>query len=713
MAGKTASFIQEEYVPYVSHNDYSEITLRGVILSAILAVVLGAANIYLGLLVGLTVSASIPASVISMACLKWFKDSNILENNLVQTAASAGEALAAGVIFTLPGMVVMNNKRDQGDPVFANVEGWDTFLGVNYLYSTFLAMFGGLLGIAWSIPLRKALIVEMKPPLQFPEGVATAQVLQAGEKGGNAVKAVGAGAGVGAGIALFESMGLWKGKWGFGWFFTDVVGSAFYPCWFEIAAKPALLGVGYIVGLNIAGVLFLGSMINYFAIIPVSAYLNGRWDRDEWLAEQANATNPLAFAPDTVAGREFGETRYIGVGMMIIGGLWSLFAIRHALWKSVKLGYTEFKAAFSKKKGAHANPAQDSAGVTTTNLKSSESTMSSDQTTSIARWDRDIPFNYILLAIALTILPLYILFSSFSDEWAACLLLSIVILPVSFLFSAVAAYMAGLVGSSNNPVSGVTICSSLILSALILALFGADNPLGPPTAVIMCCAVASCCAISGDNMQDLKAGYMLGATPWKQEIMMAVGVISTSLVVAPILELLNQAYTLGEAPLTAPQATIIATIPSGLISGNLPWTYIGVGIGLGALVILIDNVLQKFKFSFRLPVLAFAIAVYLPGSYLTSIFLGALVHIFAKTDPHDQASEGVLYSAGLVAGDALFGIFLAVPVVITSNPDVFMVVSDVQYWPIIFPFIFLVGSMTWVAKFKPFTGKRTQTDSEF
>merc|ERR1719498_19032 len=227
----------------------------------------------------------------------------------------------------------------------------------------------------------------------------------------------------------------------------------------------------------------------------------------------------------------------------------------------------------------------------------------------------------------------------------------------------------------------------------------------------MCCAVASCCAISGDNMQDLKAGYMLGATPWKQEIMMAVGVISTSLLVAPILELLNQAYTLGEEPLTAPQATIIATIPSGLISGNLPWTYIGTGVGLGALVIFIDLLLEKFKAPFRLPVLAFAIAIYLPGSYLTSIFLGALVHIFANTSPHDQASEGVLYSAGLVAGDALFGIFLAIPVVITSSSTVLQVIDKPLYWPIIFPFMILVGSMTWIAKSKPFTGTQTIAES--
>eukprot|EP00127_Corallochytrium_limacisporum_P007480 Clim_evm2s253 gene=Clim_evmTU2s253 len=679
---KVVTEVEETEVPHVTHNDYKEITLRAILLSALLAVVLGAANVYLGLLVGLTVSASIPASVISMACLRLFKDSNILENNIVQTAASAGEALAAGVIFTLPGLVIMNNERDNGNPVFEGVEGWDSFMGSNYFYSTFLAMFGGLLGIAWSVPLRRALIVDLRPRLKFPEGVATAQVLKSGEQGGNSVKAVIAGGGLGAGISLLESMGLWYSTLDFGWFYENA-----YPSYFSFEVKPALLGVGYIVGPKIAGVLMLGSIINYWVIIPVSAAINGRWNEEDWDVDTMGEFNVA-----NVAGAEFAETRYIGVGMMLIGGVWSLISIRKALVTGISAGVKQFKSAFSKKS------------------RTPEFT-ERDEDILVRRYERDVPFWLVGATIVATIIPLYVMFSIFSDEWGYCIVMAIFVAVVSFLFSAVAAYMAGLVGSSNNPVSGVTICSSLILSGLILGMFGSDNPLGPPTAVMMCCAVACACAISGDNMQDLKCGHLLGATPWKQEIIMAVGVVSTSFVIAPILELLDEAYTLGEG-LAAPQATVIATIPSGIISGTLPWTYIGLGIGMGALIIMLDKYLEYKQASFRLPVLAFAISTYLPMGYLSPIFLGSCVHYLAGTDPENQAAEGVLYSAGLVAGDSIFGILLAIPVIVTSDADVLEVVSDPVNWFWILPLAALMGSMYHFAKNEPFTSQDRLSTAE-
>lgn len=658
-----------QFVPYVTHNNFKEITLRGTILSIVLAVVLGAANVYLGLLVGLTVSASIPASVMSMAALRCFKDSNILENNIVQTAASAGEALAAAAIFTLPGLVIMNTERDLGNPTFQGVQGWDTFLGSNYAYVTFLTFFGGCLGIAYSIPLRRALLIEIEPPLKFPEGVATAQVLRSGEKGGKAVYAVGAGTLLGTTTKLFETLGLYSPTLGVGWLYKNM-----YPSYIGLNVSSALFGVGYIVGPNVGIVLFLGSMCQYLIMIPISAVINNRWSESEW-----DVSSNGEFNGENVAGAEFGEARYAGIGLMVIGGIWSLINLRAALVTSVKFGIRQLRG-----KQSDANQVSNNDGLP-------------------ARLDQDFPFKLTLAIIGGTIIPLYILFSAFSDSWARCLLMAVVVSVLSFLFASVAAYMAGLVGSSNNPVSGVTISSSLVISALILGLWGADDPIGPPTAVIMCCAVASACAISGDNMQDLKAGYLLGATPWKQELAMILGVTVTSVVIAPILELLNAAYTLGVG-LEAPQASIIATIPVGIINGTLPWAYIGVGAALGAVIIVIDKLLERKGCSFRLPVLAFAVAFYLPCAYLVPIFLGSMLHFLAGTTPDDNASEGVLYCAGLVAGDALFGIISAIPIVASSDGNIMRVVGYEKSWPALFPLVAILTSITLMAKYSPFTG---------
>lgn len=656
----------EEFVPHVTHDDFKEITVRGIIMSIFLTIVLGAANVYLGLYVSLTVSASIPASVLATALLKCFKDSNILEVNIVQTAASSGEALAAGAIFTLPGMVIMNTQRDLGNPVFEGVEGWDTFLGSNYLYGTFLCMFGGFLGICWSIPLRRALILEIEPPLKFPEGVATAQVVKSGEKGASGSLAILAGGILGTVATLFDSLGICNPLMGFGWFYNGA-----YPSYFALNVKAALLGVGYIVGPNIAGVLFLGSMLHYWVVIPASSAIRGGYPESEW-----NTTELGPHDPKTATNLEFGDTRYIGIGLMVVGGIWSLITIRTALTTAVKMGIQEFKKCGK------------------VDMKSTK------------RTERDIPFSILFFVIVGSIIPLYIMFSYYSDEWGYCVVMATFVILTSFLFSAVAAYMAGLVGSSNNPVSGVTICSCLILSGLIIGMFGADNPMGPPTTVIMCTAVACACAIAGDNIQDLKSGHLLGGTPWKQEAVMLLGVGVTSLVIPAILELLDAAYVLGVG-LEAPQATIIATIPVGLANGTLPWDYIGAGAALGVLIIILDKILESKGCSFRLPVLAFAVSFYLPIYYLTPIFLGSLVHFVAGSNPDNQASEGILYSAGLIAGDAITGIIMAIPIVVLGSSDALKVIEDPQVWPSVILMFAIFGSMAYVGRYSPFT-KREQ-----
>jgi putative OPT family oligopeptide transporter len=668
----------DKHVPHVQHDDYAEITLRGTVLAIFLAIMLGAANVYLGLLVGMTVSASIPASVMSMACLKFMErlgcaKANILENNIVQTAASAGEALASGIIMTLPGLVILNTERSEGNPIYANVDGWSSFMGSNYFYTTFLALFGGVLGIMWSIPLRRALIVEIEPKLRFPEGVAVAQVLKSGEAGGNSVQAVGAGAGLGGVVNLLVSMGIFGESMGAAWFYTSKSGSMVFPTSINVNVKSALLGVGYIIGPKVGSVLFFGSLFQWLVCVPVSAFVGGRYNASEVVGVQS--------AMDLASAENRNYSRYIGVGIMLVGGVWTLLSLRKALVAAVKVSVGQFKKQLAARR----------AGVAAAEIAA------------VPRTERDMPFLFIVGMLILSIIPLYVMLASFSGEWGWMVLMTIVIFVISFLFSAVGGYMAGLVGSSNNPISGVTICSSLLLSGLIIAILGADNPAAPSVSVMMTVAVATAVAISGDNMQDLKSGHILGATPWKQEAAMLVGVASASLVFAPVLELLNGAYGIGGATgLPAPQASIMASIPAGIVSGTLPWAHIGVGVALGALIICVDLWLEHKKSSVRLPVLAFAVSCYLPSGYMVSIFAGSMMHFFAGTNSEGDASDGILYSAGLVAGDSLMGILLAIPVVATSNANVLVVTNEPQEWMSWAFLALILYSLYYIGLYQPF-----------
>mmetsp|Transcript_16375 Transcript_16375/g.28396 ORF Transcript_16375/g.28396 Transcript_16375/m.28396 type:complete len:691 (-) Transcript_16375:2757-4829(-) len=658
-----------EFVPHVTHDEYPELTFRSIVLSCILSVVLGSANVYLGLLVGMTISASIPASVISMSILKFFKNSNILENNIVQTGASSGEALAAGCLFTIPGLVIMNVRRDQGDPTFAGVQGWDSFLGMNYFYVSFLAFFGGILGIMWSIPIRRALLLEIKPALCFPEGVATAEVLKSGQRNGKSIFSVICGALIGMFTKLFESMNLYKTKLGFGFFINAS------PVYYSMTVSASLIGVGYIIGPYIGAVLMMGSVLQWWVVVPVSSKINDRWYESDW-----NVTAQGPYTAEAAANSEFGESKYIGVGLMIIGGIWALVSLRQALYKSITFGVSQFKRAAKR---------------TTSKVGDGHVVQS--------RTDKDIPFHITMGVAALVVVALYFIFASFSDQWGWCVILAILVTVLSFLFSSIAAYMAGLVGSSNNPISGTTICSALAISGLVLAMFGKDDPLGPPTVVILSCAVACSSAIGGDNLQDLKSGYLLGATPWKQEVIMVAGVAAASFTIAPILELLHVAYVIGVG-LEAPQASIIAAIPVGIINGTLPWVYIGVGIGLGAVIIAIDCVLARFDCKFRLPVLAFAVSMYLPSSYISTIFLGSLIPLFfAPAGGLGHASEGVLSAAGLITGEALVGILTAIPIAVAGKSSVLHVVDTPELWPCVFPLVIILVFQAYSSKYQPFT----------
>ena len=639
-----------------------EITIKALILGVVLSMVLAAANAYLGLFAGMTVSASIPAAVISMGVLRLFRKSNILENNIVQTAASAGESLAAGVIFTLPALVIMGF--------------WEDF---NFFWVAIIAGFGGTLGVLFTIPLRRSLIVE--GDLKFPEGIATAEVLETGQQGGSGIVYIAVASVAGA---MFK-----VGAKGIG-FWPEVVevagrvkGSIAY---FGSNLSPALLSVGYIVGLNIAVLIFLGGALNWYAAIPFVAA------QDEWPVYQleSEAENPdggnvftLAYEtidPDTTtaqieaaikhnadvdaqlgtaveavdyAGRIWSKrTRYLGVGGMLLGGLWTIFAMRKSLFSGITSGLRAYRQVTDGEK-------------------------------TIARTEKDMSMKWVLILIIASIIPLFLVYQYFVKDVTVSLPMAAVMLVAGFVFSAVAAYMAGLVGSSNNPISGVTIATVTVSALLLVVLMGRDNVNGPAAAIIIGSVVCCAAAIAGDNMQDLKAGQIVGATPWRQQVMQLVGTASAALIIAPVLMLLHKAYGFrgqpgaGSDALSAVQANLMASVAQGVFKGDLPWTYIFIGMGIAAAVIALDEYLKHIGSTFRTPVLAVTIGIYLPLELAVPIFLGGLIHYATKRFHTRQKTakeqieasnrNGLLFASGLITGEALMGIMLAIPIIILKQ----------------------------------------------
>ena len=598
-----------EHRPYVSPStSLPEITIKSLFLGIVLAIVLGAANAYLGLFAGLTVSASIPAAVISMALLRSFKSSNILENNIVQTAASAGESVSAGVIFTIPALVILGT--------------WTEF---NYWETTMIAGFGGFLGVLFTIPLRRALIIET--PLRFPEGVATAEILKVGEGGGTGVRNIAAAGAIGAIFKLGETgLRLWGG----------VIEQATYAggtiLYIGSNLSPALIGVGYIVGLNIAALVFIGGALNWFVALPILALVNG-------IAPDESAVTAAGVLWST-------QTRYLGVGAMVVGGLWALVKLRTSLIQGIRSGAVAYRKTRDGGMGG------------------------------TARTERDIPMQWIGIALALSVIPLYFIFNHITREPVISAVMAVVMLVAGFLFSAVAAYMAGLVGSSNNPISGVTIATILSSALLLLVFLGGDSPIGPASAILIGSVVCCAAAMAGDNMQDLKAGYLVGATPYKQQIAQGVGVISAAVVIAPTLTLLLEAYGIGiptEAhpePLAAPQATLMASVAQGVFRGGLPVGIVVIGMVIAVAVIALDLYLERKQASFRTPVLALAVGIYLPLELSVPIVIGGLIAHRAGRTRTGTEDRGVLFAAGLITGEALIGIAMAIPIVIYGRADI-------------------------------------------
>ncbi|MBL0213783.1 MAG: oligopeptide transporter, OPT family [Myxococcales bacterium] len=685
-------------VPYISaEKTLPELTVGVLILGSLLSVILAGANAYLGMFAGMTVSASVPAAVISMAVLRMLRTGNILQNNAVQTAAASGEGLAAGVIFTLPALIILGV--------------WARF---SYLETTLIAGFGGILGVLFTIPLRRALIIDQ--PLQFPEGVATAEVLKAGAEGGGGVSTLVIAGVIGAVVKVGSTgLKLWAeivevGGWitGGGATAATAAGAAKagggaavaatksgVPFYFGINASPALLAVGYIVGFNVAVVIFAGAALNRWIAVPLFAALGDATtiiidpDKGTTLADALVGANAI----DAAGATHKFVTRYLGVGGMLVGGLYSLWKLRKSLLGGITAGLDAYKRAKAGGKD------------------------------SVPRTERDMPMNIILILIVASVVPLFFIFWHFTDSPGISAVMAVVMIVAGFLFSAVASYMAGLVGSSNNPVSGITI-STILVSALLLLGLGMKSPAGPVAAILIGGVVCCAAAIGGDNLQDLKCGQLVGSTPWKQQVMQILGVVVAALAMAPILNLLNDAYGIGSKGLPAPQANLMGTVAKGVFAGGLPWTIIGIGAGIAAAVIVIDRFLEAKQFKFRIPVMAFAVGVYLPFDLNVPIFLGGIVAWLvarvldrAKAS-HERRAEvernGLLVAAGFITGEALIGIALAIPVA-AKHDDAALALFDSEYANFKWPALAFVGLVMWLLYKLSFghTGSTTKGPKDF
>ena len=577
-----------------------EITIKAFFLSIILSIVLSSAMAYLGLYAGMTISASIPAAIMSMGILKLFRESNILENNIVQTAASAGESLAAGVIFTIPALLLIGY--------------WDT---IDYWEVTKIAMAGGVLGALFTVPLRRALI--LKANLRFPEGVATAAVLKTGhesdaKKSSESLKLIGLSALIGGIVKLGElAFGIWSSAVGGA---VAIRGAIFGM---GASLSPSLISVGYIVGRNIGILAFSGGLISWAVAIPIYSYLYGF--EGESLFEGANIIWNA-------------KIRYLGVGAMVVGGIWSVIQLAKPLVESIQLSL--------KTLGESGND--------------------------IPLEERDLPVNYVFMAILLMLIPISFTYFDIISSWTSAITLSIIMCVFGFLFSAVAAYMAGVVGSSNNPISGVTIATILFSSLLIITFFDVDSSKGAAAAILIGAVVCCAAAIGGDNLQDLKTGNIVGATPWKQQVMQLVGVVSSALTLGIVLTLLHEAYGIGSSDLPAPQAVLMTSVANGVFSGNLEWGMIYAGAVLGVLIIMLDQYQLKRGAEFRVPILAVAIGIYLPIELTLPIFVGGMLNHFAgKTASETGKNNGLLLASGLITGEALMAIFIAIPLFYDKN----------------------------------------------
>ena len=596
---------KKEFKPYIPADKVvPEFTVTALLIGILLAIVFGAANAYLGLLVGMTVSASIPAAVISMGIIRVIlrKDS-ILENNMVQTIGSAGESVAAGAIFTLPALFLW---AEEGKIAFPSI-----------LSIAMIALFGGILGVCFMVPLRQALIVEEHGTLPFPEGTACAEVLLAGEEGGSKAGTVFAGLGIAAFYKfLADGMQLFPSEIGHA--FKNYSGAQI-----GMQVLPALGGVGYICGPKISSYMFAGGTLSWFVLMPMIALFGG----DATIFPASVTVNELlANGPSALWSNYI---KYIGAGAVATGGIISLI-------KSLPLIVRTFKQALGSMKKNAGSGKQ-------------------------LRTEQDLPFPLLIgvilvIAVLIWILPIF----------PVNLVGALIIVVFGFFFATVSSRMVGLIGSSNNPVSGMTI-ATLLFATVILKATGTTGLTGMVGAISIGGIICIVAAIAGDASQDLKTGFIVGATPSKQQVGEIIGVVASSAAIGFVLYLLNEAWGYGTEKIPAAQATMMKMLVEGIMNEELPWAMILIGVFVAIVVEIL-----------KMPVMPFAVGMYLPFSLSAGIMAGGIVRIFVEKRKGTEAEKkartdrGLLFTSGMIAGEGIIGILLAVFAVVKIDSKIIL-----------------------------------------
>ena len=598
-----------QFKPYVpASSSMAELTFKAVFLGVIMAVVLGAANAYLGMKVGLTVAATFPAAVVAMAALRVFKG-NILEENIARTTASVGESLVAGAIFTIPAFIISG--------------AWDEF---NLRDATAIMLIGGVLGVLFVIILRRALVVEADLP--FPESVAASEIVKAGQKGQTGAGLVFGAMGIAAVWELFKNdagIHFIKDKAQHFVHFSksaiEVVGNKMeYAGGMLLStpeASPMVMGVGFIVGLRISAILFAGAVAGWLVLVPLALFLN------PGVSAGVADDGFIALAVDVW----FRQIRPLAVGTMIVSAFYTLYTLRDSLISGITKVYAAVRG------GDAGAPA-------------------------LERTEQDLNLRWIMVAIGVMAIPMFLLYRYFAASTPGALVLTVVMLILGVLFAAVAGYLVGLVGNSNNPISGLTL-SALVISAVLMVLMGVTGVHG--LAAVLGVSGVVCCAagVAGDMMQDFKVGHILGGTPWKMQVGELIGVVAAALAMPVLLMVLDQAYSIGSAELPAPQAGLMALMGKGIVGGEMAWPLVIVGMFLGVALILIKA---------PAPMLI-AVGMYLPFPTTSAVFVGGVFRaimdwFLGRRDATDEEktkaeNSGVLVASGLIAGQSLMAVLLA------------------------------------------------------
>lgn len=658
---KPVSFIAPE-------EQVAELTVRSVILAILLTTLLAMSNSYLALKLGILTSASIPAAIISMGILRFFKNATILENNAVQTAASAGEAVAGGIVYTIPALII--------------IQYWQNF---GYFVNFFIAASGGILGVLFSIPLRRVLVNE--PILKFPEGRAIAEVLKSSaERVG--VRNIFLGGALGGGLELLQlGFKILASSWSF-WF---VIKRSLFG--FGAGFSATMIGAGYLVGHEMAISIFLGAVMSWLIAMPIVSQCY-----PEFLLHHS--------AQEAAVSLWSSEMRYFGIGAMLFAGTWTFLTLLKPLIKSIGLSFNSF---INKRHSTEA----------------------------LLRTDRDIPMPFILIGVVIMAAILFVFFqfvfplseAGFDQDFAPTMVFGAVlyVLVIGFLFSVITGYLSGMVGVTASPGSAVVIAGMLFAAWILLTLINQFVPLplsdqqlkaAEAITIIIGSVVTGIAAIANDNTQDLKVGQLVGATPWKQQVMLLLGVVVSALVIPPVMQLLFDVYGIagimpheGMDPsqsLPAPTAALMAAITEAVFRNTLPWTMMMVGMLVIVALIVINKVFRLERY-FRLSILGVAIGTYLPVSSSFPLFLGGMIALFVhkrlykKSLPREEETQrkqvGVLIACGLVAGAALVDVILAIPFSIFHSPDVLTLVGPGWHsYGIVLSVVATLALALWIAR---------------